>query len=85
MTQVLNTQSDSIVVVSKHETDVTARSNTGTRSVSFDGNAQTPMQELTFQFCNAKSVELFGGTLTDDTDDVLHRNLFTPVDLGLDK
>ena len=85
VTQVLNTQSDSIVVVSKHETDVTARSNTGSRSVSYDGTALTPMQELTFQFCNAKSVELFGGTLTEDADDVLHRNLFTPVDLGLDK
>ena len=41
VTQVLNAQSDSIVVVSKSEPEVTLKGLTGSKSLSFDGDADS--------------------------------------------
>ena len=68
MTKVLNSQSDSIVVVSLQpekapETGVTALY--GTLNSKMDDEAKEPPKiQANVQFCNSKSIELFGVDLT---------------------
>ena len=64
---------------------MTAKGLTGSKSLSFEDTNKTPQKELTFQFCNAKSVELFGGALTENSEEILQKTLFTQVDLSVDK
>ena len=68
LSHVLNTQSDGIVVVSKPQIE--------TKEAQDDNEGKT-----SFQFCNSKSIEMFGTDLRDGQHDILDELLFTPCDL----
>ena len=68
LSHVLNTQSDGIVVVSKPQIE--------TKEALDDNEDKT-----SFQFCNNKSIEMFGTDLTDGQHEILEELLFNSCDL----
>ena len=67
LSHVLNAQSDSIVVVSKPQ-------------LRNDLEKDVEEKKMTFQFCNSKSIELFGADLTNGHVDVLNTRIFSPCE-----
>ena len=67
LSHVLNAQSDSIVVVSKPQP-------------MEDLEQDVEEKKMTFQFCNSKSIELFGSDLTDGQGNVLNTRMFSPCE-----
>ena len=85
LNHVLNASSDSIFVVSKKEVTAPEEKKSQKEGAKKVDEQKQESLELTFQFCNDTSKDLFGTDLTEGHEDIIDMKLFTPVDLANSK